>query len=345
MPLYTRFRLGRHLSVRPTSKGLRFSVGPRAARLHIGGSAPAVSTGAGPFTYYQRLDGGPSPAGAATRRLTASASSKAAQAREIAEALLAVAQLHHAEFPPARARTAPAPVEPDEAAIRQRHRAQATAGISIFRRSARRAARAAAEVAADAEIAAARATGVQDARVQQAELDRGWQALLANDESAVRAALEGAFDDNDAPVEVLAVEGGVLVLRTVVPAPGVLPERMPGVTEAGNVSLRRMTRTQAAELYRALVAGIVLVTAKEALAAVPGAGAVRISAVRAASPDPSGRPDHETLIDAGLQRSVLDAVRWTEQDAWPILRAVAEPLRFRTTGQAQHLEGLGEPTG
>jgi hypothetical protein len=342
MPLYTRFRLGRHLSVRPTSNGLRFSVGPRAARVHFGGSAPAVSTGSGPFTYYQRLDDGPSPAGAAARRLGSAA--KAEQARDIAEALLQVAQLHRAEFPPAGPRTAPPPAEPDEAAIRQRHLARATDGISIFRRSQRRAARAAAEEAAAAEVQVARAAAGQDALARQAELDRGWRALLANDEPAVRGELERAFDDNDAPVKIVAVEQAVVALRVHVPGPGVLPERMPGVTAAGNVSLRKMTRTQSAQIYRALVAGMVLVTVKEALAAAPGTTAVRITAVRDAGDGLAAPPAAETLIEAGFDRRAIEGVRWSEQDAWPILRAVARPLRFRTTGQAQHLAALGEPT-
>lgn len=55
MPLLTGFRLGRFVRVRHSSRGARLSIGPRAARLHVGGGKPGVSTGTGPFTWYQPI--------------------------------------------------------------------------------------------------------------------------------------------------------------------------------------------------------------------------------------------------------------------------------------------------
>lgn len=42
---------------RLTKRGVRVRIGPRAARLHIGAGGPGLSTGAGPFTFYQPLRG------------------------------------------------------------------------------------------------------------------------------------------------------------------------------------------------------------------------------------------------------------------------------------------------
>jgi hypothetical protein len=53
--LYLRLMPG--VKVRIGRRGrTRWSLGPRAARLHTGGGYPAgVSTGAGPFTWYRSL--------------------------------------------------------------------------------------------------------------------------------------------------------------------------------------------------------------------------------------------------------------------------------------------------
>jgi len=44
--------------VRASSRGIRTSIGPRAARLHVGGGRTGISTGFGPVGYYARLGGG-----------------------------------------------------------------------------------------------------------------------------------------------------------------------------------------------------------------------------------------------------------------------------------------------
>ncbi|HUY51695.1 MAG TPA: DUF4236 domain-containing protein [Streptosporangiaceae bacterium] len=41
--------------VRLSRRGTRWSVGPRAARLHFGAGGKGVSTGAGPFSLYRAL--------------------------------------------------------------------------------------------------------------------------------------------------------------------------------------------------------------------------------------------------------------------------------------------------
>jgi len=54
MSVYLRLAPG--VKVRIGRRGTRWSLGPRAARLHTGGGYRAgVSTGAGPFTWYRPL--------------------------------------------------------------------------------------------------------------------------------------------------------------------------------------------------------------------------------------------------------------------------------------------------
>jgi hypothetical protein len=46
-------RPSRFLKVRVTLSGIRWAIGPRAARLHLGAGGAGVSTGAGPFSLYR----------------------------------------------------------------------------------------------------------------------------------------------------------------------------------------------------------------------------------------------------------------------------------------------------
>ena len=146
MPLYTRIKLGRNLWVRPTSRGLRFSAGPRAARVHFGAGRTAISTGTGPFTYYQRIGDQPSAAARTTGGLTAA--KKADDARQIADALQRLFGMHRAEYPAATAPQAPQPEPIDGAAIDEAHRKAALTGIGFFARAQRRAAKLAAQESA-----------------------------------------------------------------------------------------------------------------------------------------------------------------------------------------------------
>jgi hypothetical protein len=48
-------RPSRFLKVRITRRGLRWAIGPRAARLHVGAGGTGISTGAGWWTWYRPI--------------------------------------------------------------------------------------------------------------------------------------------------------------------------------------------------------------------------------------------------------------------------------------------------
>jgi hypothetical protein len=62
--------------------------------------------------------------------------------------------------------------------------------------------------------------------------------------------------------------GGQLALLA--PDLAALPERHPTTTAAGNLSLKKFTKGEMADLYKQLVAGLALVAAKETFAVAPG---------------------------------------------------------------------------
>jgi len=48
-------RPSRFLKVRITRRGVRWAIGPKAARLHLGVGGPGMSTWAGPLSAYKGL--------------------------------------------------------------------------------------------------------------------------------------------------------------------------------------------------------------------------------------------------------------------------------------------------
>lgn len=322
------------LRVSASSRGFRTHVGPRAARLHFGTGAPGVSTGAGPVSLYQSLGRRSSrPARSAPAGLTAT-QAKALEARRIAEELAEIESLHRVTFTPARftftrtfeglVNTVPAV---DAEAVHRRHAAAARRGVPWYALSRRQQAARAAQQRAAQEIRhleseRARQVERQQRRREDAEREahEQWQALLRNDEDLVIPALVDAFGDNTAPVAPLGVdEDGTVELLLMLPGTDAVPGRMPGVTEAGNPSLRSMTRQQTGYWYLQLVAGYLLVTVKEALAVAPGVTGAHVVAVRRAG------DDWVPLVEAEISRDALaDAV--LDDTPAEVLEAVADTL-------------------
>src|SRR5437879_2030923 len=110
-------KLAPGVRIRASSRGIRTSLGPRAARVHIGGGRTGVSTGFGPVGFYTSLGGGRRGTGgvstvsyqpqlAAAQRQTAQ-QQRVDQARELGQAFLRILTLHRVEFPPTRPPVAP----------------------------------------------------------------------------------------------------------------------------------------------------------------------------------------------------------------------------------------------
>jgi hypothetical protein len=99
-------------------------------------------------------------------------------------------------------------------------------------------------------------------------LDAGG-GLEANDPDTILATLAEAFEDNEAAAAPLEVSGDEVSLVVLVPAEDAVPQTKPATTSAGNLTLKRLTKPEAAEWYRALVCGYVPATVKEAFAVAP----------------------------------------------------------------------------
>ena len=301
-------KLAPGVRISASSRGLRTHVGPRGARVHVGGGRTGVSTGAGPFTYYTsgssaRRSSSRSGSTAATSRQVAAAA-RAQEKQEQADALRAafdaIDRVHLDDFEAATAPTAPPPPPIDIEAVRAHHAREARRSTSVFKRAERRAALAFAESAAADEIARLHADHAEHQRRWQAALDESWARLNANDPEMVMAVLNEAFADNEAAATAVAVDGAEAQLLVLVPPLADVPERKPTTTDAGNLSLKKLTKTERAGCYAQLVAGYTLVTAKEAFAVAPALASATVAAVRIGD---SGQA--EAVLAARFERACL----------------------------------------
>ena len=129
-------------------------------------------------------------------------------------------------------------------------------------------------------------------------------------------------------------------LALLAPDLAALPERHPTTTAAGNLSLKKFTKGEMADLYKQLVAGLVLATAKEAFAVAPGVTDIRIVALRNTPADAYGKIRPEAILAARVARAALNGVQWTKADALTILNEISSELVTRIAGPSKALAPL-----
>lgn len=171
----------------------------------------------------------------------------------------------------------------------------------------------------------------------QQYLDQQWLLLTSNDPDTVLAVLEDAYEDNEAPAAAVGIESSALFAVVLVPGLEAIPERLPGVTDAGNLSLRKITKKAQAGYYAELVAGYMLTTVREALAVAPGISSVHIVALRTPGRDAYGNARIECLAAAKFTRLALDPVRWGQAQAATILNDAATSLLVHQKGAVKEL--------
>lgn len=346
-------KLAPGVRIRASSRGIRTSIGPRAARLHVGAGRTGVSTGVGPVSLYtsigsgsRRRSGSPQAANqrqqaqAAYQRQLAQAD-RAAMAQGLADAFLRILNLHRVDFPLAQRPVAPEPAVPDRAAIYQHYEKQALVGIGFFRRADRSAARHHGAAQAEAEAARQWAAAKAQQEYWQRELDRQWHLLLANDPDTVLQTLAAAFEDNEAPSAAVGVSGGEVSLVVLVPpADQAIPDRMPGRTAAGNLSLKKITQAARSDYYKQFVCGQILVTLREAFAVAPALDSGRVVVLRNDGRDPYGRPAVACIAAVGVRRRALEGIRWHEADAIGIVNAASHEQLIVQKGRSKELAPL-----
>ena len=285
------FRVAPNVRLRATRRGPRVSLGPRIARVHLGGGTPAVSAGRGPVTVWQTLSGGgqaPPVRGGASRR-------KAEEWNSVRNHLDGLLRQHHREVTHAQRPVLAPPPPIERRRVRRELRRRAARGTRWWRIGARREAWHRADTLVDTELAARAAAQQEQHRAEQAAADGWWAALLANDPDTVMARLDGAFAAHELPAAATAVvDATAHVVLSVLPVEKLIGPREPKTTDAGNLSLARMTKTRRHELYQAAIGSAVIAIAAEAFATCPGLETVDIAVV---CPEQLGGPAVLLLVE------------------------------------------------
>ncbi|HEU0239970.1 MAG TPA: DUF4236 domain-containing protein [Micromonosporaceae bacterium] len=346
-------KLAPGVRIRASSRGIRTSIGPRAARVHVGGGRTGFSTGAGPVSFYTTLGAGRRASGHRTtstaayhRQLAAqnrqsSQQQRAAAAYELAQTFLHIVNLHRVDFPTARRPIAPPPPAPDREAIYQHYETVALAGTGRFQRAQRTRARQQAVQWTDVEVNRQAAETHAAYEQYQVQLDEQWRQLCGNQPDVVMETLEEAFDDNEAPAAPVGVESGEASIAILVPQiTGAIPEQIPATTPAGNPTLKKLTQRDRADYYKLYVCGQVLVTVKEALAVAPGLASVRIVVLRDDGRDAYGKPRVACILAARFERNAFAGIQWHNADAVAVLNDSAAEKLTQQKGRSQELTPL-----
>ena len=305
------FRVAPGLRLRATRRGPRVSIGPRIARMHLGGGRAAVSAGRGPFTVWSTLSGGghagPEHDGrgrARSRKADAWQSQRAHLDRLLHAHTLPVTRACRPVLPP------PAPVTTSQ--VRRELRRDAAADIPWWHLGRRRRARSTADAQVDDEVARRRQQAAQDHAAEQAAADRWWQALLDADEDTVLARLETAYVDHAMPATPVAVTDRTAHLVVPVDTPErLIGKREPAHTDLGNLSLAVMSKTRRHELYIQAIGSAILAVAAETFAVVPGIERVAVAVVEPAYPaGPAvialAELDRDRVLPDGHDRPAID---------------------------------------
>jgi hypothetical protein len=311
--------------------GLNTNFGPPTPRIYVGQQFANPAIPAAPLTFY-------APSGPRLQQPSYLApqlpptADKTQQARALTSAIEGIRTLHHQDFPPVQRLIVPYPSRPDHAAILRRRMNDALTRVSIFRRSTRQAATAAAVLATRMECTELEAASqAQYAAIQQ-EIDTLWQRLTTNDSDVLLAVLSNTFQNSSAHAAPLGVWDAEAQLALLAPDLAALPERRPTTTAAGNLSLKKFTKGEMADLYKQLVAGLALKTTKEAFAVAPSVTEMRIVALRHTPANAYGKVRPEAILAARITRAALKGVQWTEADALTIINEVSSELVTRATG-------------
>jgi len=246
---------------------------------------------------------------------------------------------------PATAPVAPSPAAVDMVGIRQRREREALRGLNAFQRSARASARQHATEAASREIDAETARVRREQADLQRQLDGQWQQLLANEPDVVFATLTEAFENNEAPAAMAGVHDSEVSVVVLAPDVDAIPERMPRLTEAGNLSLVKLAKNMRNSFYVLLVCGHVLVTVREALAVAPAIKSVRVVVVRWTAPNAYGARSVECLLATVFARDALQGIQWPTADATTIVNDASAELRIRqgSVNELRPLDLSNEP--
>ncbi|MBD3783244.1 MAG: hypothetical protein IE926_09875 [Micrococcales bacterium] len=269
---------------------------------------------------------------------TTATATQAALAESILDAEDALTSVHRAWFAPARRPEAPRPEWVDETTIRARHIEAALRGVPWFDLPNRRRAAKAAQRAAHTDIDVARRAAEERVQAEEARIDAWWNNLCANDPQTVTEYVNGVFAaDAGSRATALGTRGAAIEVAVLAPGEHVLPAEQVRMAADRSLTIRRASASHRAELYRQHVAGLVVATARRALAASPGADSVTVHVLRSTCTGPFD--DVSLLAVADIARDDLQRADFG-LDAVSLLGRIGRRVRLGVAGAESAMEPL-----
>lgn len=314
-----------------SSRGLRAHVGPRMARLHVGSGRSGVSTGAGPFTWYEQL---PATSGAKPSQRVATPAQLPDDAAGIMRQLESLRALHRQEFAPRDRSIAPLEPLPWFSVLLKAAEKDALKSVSRFDRAGRSAAREHARSMAEHQAADLLQKSLTDQAQRQREADEMHASAYSSDDKRLLAVLRTVTGaTRQGQLQVNDVIDGVANAVVFMDADAMVPVRKPVLSAAGNWTLPKVTKTERSTWVRELAATYALLAAKETQAVAPG---LRATSVAVADVSKKGRQ----VLRTTLSQAALTRADW-RSTAWEILTATDPAFEVRPHGRTGELLPLG----
>lgn len=335
MGLFGNFRLAPGVRLSTSARGLRVHAGPRLARLHFGGGRTGVSTGAGPFTWYENMStassGSRAPRPVDTTGMTPAQAARAKQIADVSSAWERLRGQHRLDFPDVNppGSVAAEPVPMFGVLLRESERA-ALARVGRLDRSARRDGRRTARAEAEARALVLLERGLSDRQARQQHADAQWAALGAGEPAATEGAIAAAFESRGVPVVVHSLSESAVRLVLQLPGEDFVPTHEPSVTPGGAPTLKKVTKTQVAAVVREVAAGRVLLAAKEAYAVSPATQVIQVE---------GGFGHGPVVMRAIITREACTGADWSTP-AWEVLTSMDPRLEVNVGGRTQELRSL-----
>lgn len=347
------FKVAQGVRISASSRGVRTSIGNNKARVSFGGgrtytSAKIAGVRVSQDSYSSGRSSTRVSVGGRSTGVSSSASrsssprpslaqlERAAQAEEVMRVERELTSLHLEQFPAAAPEPVPAP-EPVslDALVKERQR-QAVRGIGFLRFGERRAARERAK--ADAGLEAAR-IDAENGEIYRGLLDDAadrWRRLLDHEPEAVITAIDSVFADNASEstcVDAGAEEDGSRYATVVVVfgSATLVPEKTAALTPAGNLTLKKRSKTDRNALYVRALGSTVIATVREALQTSPATNEIRVVVLRR-DPQATTLANQTVPIYTGtFARSAVDLLPLDRIDLEEFLARVPE-ARFHRKG-------------
>lgn len=278
-----RVRLAPGISVGVSKRGVRTSIGPRIARLHVGAGSVGISSGLGPVTVGTSLGTSKNYRHTNYRDsfgLLLPTSSQSDEAEFIQRRTRELTEAHKVALAPRTKPLAQLRTLPSESELEQRYLAKNLQGLSPFKLMERADAKDKARKQAASERNQLLAAAEKDRVDAQNYFDRLWDGLETNEPAAVVEVLTQTFGTSEAVAAVVDVTDDTVTLTVLAPEYDQILSRVTDFDAAGQFYVRDATSSEMRRFYLDMVSSQAVAVLRSAFWAAPKINRINLVVIR-----------------------------------------------------------------